>query len=143
VRFDAVRFTPVAPLYPGPVSTLKLANKECGGVRVVLTDREHCAVVDVGVVLALTLQKTLPRRFKVDAMSRLLANDDTLADIKAGKSLAEIKARWAAPLAEFEARRKKIQITGKLRAAAGRVRHDASCDRSGCRSPWCRARRRG
>jgi uncharacterized protein YbbC (DUF1343 family) len=110
VRFAPVRFTPVAALYPGPVSTLKLANQECGGVRVILTDRDHCAVVDVGVVLALTLQRLYPKDFKVDAMARLLANDETLADLKAGKSLAEIKARWAAPLAEFEARRKKFLI---------------------------------
>ncbi len=110
VRFEPVRFTPVAALYPGPVSTLKLANKECGGVRVVLTDRDHCAVVDVGITLALTLQRLYPENFKVDAMARLLANDETLADIKAGKSLAEIKAHWAAPLAAFEARRKNFLI---------------------------------
>jgi uncharacterized protein YbbC (DUF1343 family) len=105
-----VRFTPVAALYPGPVSTLKLANKECGGVKVILTDRDRCAVVDVGVALALTLQRLYPKEFKVDAMARLLANDETLADLKAGKPLAEIKARWATPLAEFEARRKKFLI---------------------------------
>lgn len=110
VRFEAVKFTPVAALYPGPVKDLKLANKECGGVRVILTDREHCAVVDVGIALAVTLRRLYPDDFKVDAMARLLANDDTLADLKAGKSLAEIKARWAAPLAEFEMRRKKFQI---------------------------------
>jgi uncharacterized protein YbbC (DUF1343 family) len=110
VKFEAVRFTPIAALYPGPVSTLKLANQECGGVRVILTDRDHCAVVDVGVALALTLQRLYPHDFKADAMARLLANDETLADIKAGKSLAEIKARWAAPLAAFEARRQKFLL---------------------------------
>ncbi len=110
VRFEPVRFTPVGPLYPGPVSTLKLANKECGGVRVVLTDRDHCAVVDVGVVLALTLQRLYPANFKADDMTRLVGDDDTITAIKAGKSLAEIKAGWAARLTEFEARRKKFLI---------------------------------
>ena len=51
---------------------LKLANKECSGVRVVLTDRDRCAVVDVGIELALTLRRLYPNDFKVDAMARLL-----------------------------------------------------------------------
>ena len=110
VRFDPVRFTPVAALYPGPVSTLKLANKECGGVHVVLTDRDHCAVVDVGVVLALTLQRLYPNDFKVETMARLVGDDATIAALKAGKSLAEIKALWAPGLAEFAARREKFLL---------------------------------
>ena len=81
-----------------------------GAGRVLRAGRVHGAVGDVGVVVALTLQRLYPNDFKADAMAHLLANDDTLADIKAGKSLAEIKARWAAPLAEFEARRKKFLI---------------------------------
>ena len=110
VRFEPVKFTPVAELYPGAPKDLKHRNQECGGVRVVLTDRDHCAVVDIGVVLALTLQRLYPNDFKVEAMARLVGDDATIAALKAGKSLAEIKALWAPGLAEFAARREKFLL---------------------------------
>src|SRR5581483_11605952 len=67
VRFDAVKFTPLPALYVGPVASLKHHDAECGGVRVVLTDRERCPVVDIGVALALTAQRLYPTQFKADA----------------------------------------------------------------------------
>ncbi|MSU24228.1 MAG: DUF1343 domain-containing protein [Opitutus sp.] len=111
-RFEAVRFTPRAELYPGPVATLKYHDQECGGVRVVLSDREHCAVVDLGLALALTMQRLYPEQFKADDMARLLGDDETIQNIKAGKSPAEIKAGWAKGLAAFEARRKTFLLYG-------------------------------
>ena len=116
VRFEAVRFTPTPALYPGSAASLKLNGKECGGVRIILTDRAHCPVVDIGVVLALTVQRLYPEQFKADAMAHLVGDDETIRDIKAGKSLAEIKAGWAVRLAEFEARRKHFLF---YRAAGG------------------------
>ena len=110
VRFDAVRFTPNPALYPGPAALLKLNGKVCNGVRIVVTDRARCAVVDVGLALALALQRLYPKDFKADDMARCVGDDETVAAIKAGKSLAEIKALWTARLAEFEARRKKFLI---------------------------------
>jgi len=110
VQFEAVQFTPSAELYPGPVASLKFHDENCGGVRLILTDREHCEVVDVGIALALVLQRLYPEKFKVDPMARLLGDDATLEAIKAGKSLAEIKAGWAAALATFESRRQAVLI---------------------------------
>src|SRR5204863_3067342 len=43
VRFVAVRFTPKASVYK---------DKTCGGVNIVLTDRDHCNVVDIGLTIA-------------------------------------------------------------------------------------------
>ena len=110
VRFEAVKFTPVPPLYPGPAATLKLNGKECGGVRIVVTDRARCAVVDVGITIALVVHKLYPDDFKPEDMARCVGDDETCAAIKAGKSLAEIKALWATRLAEYETRRKKFLI---------------------------------
>jgi uncharacterized protein YbbC (DUF1343 family)/CubicO group peptidase (beta-lactamase class C family) len=110
VRFEAVKFTPRPALYPGPPASLKYRDEECGGVRVVLTDAEHCAVVDIGLQLAVTLQRLYPEQLNAPAMARLLGDDASLAAILAGKSAAEIKAGWARGLAEFEARRKPFLI---------------------------------
>ena len=106
VRFDAVKFTPAMDFYPGPAASLKYKDKECGGVRAILTDRARCPVLDIGVELALAVHGLYPDKFKVEEMGRLLGDDETLNAIKAGESLAQIKARWAAGLAKFDARRK-------------------------------------
>ncbi len=106
VRFEAVTFTPTMDFYPGPAASLKYKDQVCGGVRAILTDRDHCPVLDIGIELALAVNKLYPAKFKVDDMGRLLGNDETLNAIKAGESLAQIKARWTAGLAQFETRRK-------------------------------------
>ncbi len=106
VRFDAVKFTPKMDFYPGPAASLKYKDQECGGVRAILTDRDRCPVLDIGVELALAVHRLYPSKFKVEEMGRLLGDDETLNAIKAGESLAQIKARWAAGLAKFETRRK-------------------------------------
>ncbi len=106
VRFESVKFTPRTALYPGPAASLKDRDQECGGVRVVLTDPAHCSVVDIGLELAVALQRLYPEQMKTSAMARLLGDDATLVAILAGKSSAEIKTGWAAGLADFNARRK-------------------------------------
>ena len=106
VHFEPVTFTPSMSYYPGPASSLKYKDQECGGVRANLTDRTRCNVVDVGIELALAVRRLHPDKFKVEDMGRLLGDDETLDAIKAGESLAQIKARWAAGLAKFDQRRK-------------------------------------
>jgi uncharacterized protein YbbC (DUF1343 family)/CubicO group peptidase (beta-lactamase class C family) len=118
VRFEPVKFTPQMAFYPGPAASLKYKDQECGGVRAVLTDRDHCAVVDIGIELALAVHRLYPDKFKVDEMGRLLGDDETLNAIKAGESLAAIKARWAKASAAFEERRRGALIYGARSASA-------------------------
>lgn len=115
VRFEPVRFTPVMSLYPGPASSLKYKDQECGGVRAILTDRNRCRVVDLGIELALILRRIHPGQFKVGDMGRLLGDDETLHAIEAGESLGQIQARWAAGLARFEQRRRTALLYPELR----------------------------
>ena len=112
VRFEPVKFTPQMAFYPGPPASLKYKDQECGGIRAILTDRDNCAVVDIGIVLALTIHRLYPDKFKVEDMGRLLGDDETLAAIKAGESLASIKARWAKAGAAFEERRRGALLYG-------------------------------
>jgi len=105
VRFEPVKFTPQMAFYSGPANSLKYRDQECGGVRAILTDRERCPVIDIGIELALIARRLYPEKFKVDDMARLLGDEETLNAIRAGEPLAQIKARWAAGLSKFAARR--------------------------------------
>ncbi len=105
VRFEAVKFTPSMSFYPGPAASLKYKDQECGGIRAILTDRNACPVVDIGIELALAVNRLYPDKFKVDDMGRLLGDDETLNAIKAGESRAAIKARWTKAGAAFAEQR--------------------------------------
>jgi uncharacterized protein YbbC (DUF1343 family) len=112
VRFEPVTFIPNMAFYPGPASSLKYKDQECGGVRAILTDRDACAVVDIGIELALTIHRLYPDKFKVEEMGRLLGDDETLNAINAGESLANIKSRWTKASAAFEERRRGALLYG-------------------------------
>ena len=101
VRFVPIRFTPQASVFK---------DKPCGGVSIVVTDRDALKAVDVGIVLALTLQRLYPNDFALEKVQRLLQHQPTLDAIKAGKTLAEIKQLWATDLEEFKKRREKFLI---------------------------------
>jgi uncharacterized protein YbbC (DUF1343 family)/CubicO group peptidase (beta-lactamase class C family) len=96
VRFVPIRFTP-------DYSTFK--GQPCAGVYLVLTDRESFNAVDLGLTLALTLQRLYPQDFALDQISGLLRHPPTLAAIRAGEPLAQIKQGWEAGLAAFKQRR--------------------------------------
>lgn len=112
VRIEPVKFTPRAELYPGPATQLKYRDLECGGVRFEVTDRDQLNVVDLGIALALAMQKLYPEQFSTTGMERLMGDDATVAAIKAQRPLAEIKVGWAARLAEFGERRNAYLIYG-------------------------------
>ncbi len=96
ISFVPIRFTPNASHFKG---------QECGGVYLMLNDRETCRVVDVGIALALTLTRLYPKEFPLEKIPPLLQHPATEDAIRVGKSLAEIKALWSTDLAEFQARR--------------------------------------
>jgi uncharacterized protein YbbC (DUF1343 family) len=101
VRFAPVRFTPNASVF---------RDQPCGGVKIILTDRDHCGVVDVGILIAQTLHQRYPQQFKLDRFRDLLTHQPTLDAIRAGKTLAEIHALWTADLLEFNQRRSQVLL---------------------------------
>ena len=96
VRFVPVRSTPTE-------STFK--SQACGGVSILLIDRENCEVVDIGITIASVLHRLYPQQFDLEKFDRLLGHQATIAGIKGGKSLSEIRNSWAAGLEEFRKRR--------------------------------------
>ncbi len=101
VRFVPVRFTPSASVFK---------DQPCAGVSIVLTDREHCQVVDIGIALAHVLHRLYPAEFELDKFNRLLGDPATVQAIKDGKSLADIRAAWSNDLNAFAARREKFLL---------------------------------
>ncbi len=101
VRFLPVRFTPAESVFKG---------QSCGGVNIVLTDRDHCNVVDVGIMIGKVLNRLYPEQFHVDKMNVLMGNAQTLEAIKADKPLAEIRKLWTADLEKFKERRAKYLL---------------------------------
>jgi len=101
VRFVPVQFTPKASVFK---------DKACGGVNIILTDRDRCPVIDIGIVTAMTLHRMYPKDFDISKFNRLLVHAPTIEAIKAGKSLAEIKQLWVADQEKFKERRKQFLL---------------------------------
>jgi uncharacterized protein YbbC (DUF1343 family)/CubicO group peptidase (beta-lactamase class C family) len=101
VRFMPVRFTPT-------YSTFK--TQECGGVTLVVTDRDKLQAVDLGIVIALTLLRLWPDDYALDKIAPLLRHPATLEAIKSGQTLAAIKRSWEGDLRAFKKRREAFLI---------------------------------
>jgi uncharacterized protein YbbC (DUF1343 family) len=96
ISFVPVRFTPTYSVHKGT---------NCGGVYIMLNDREACNVVDAGLLIAKTLYRWYPQQFNPERIKHLLLHPRTLDAIKADKSLADIRASWTIDQEEFQKRR--------------------------------------
>lgn len=101
IAFVPVQFTPVASVHKG---------SRCGGVYLVLTDRDACNVVDVGLLIAKTLCRLHPQQFDPGKLSHLLLDPLTLEAVKQDKPLSEIRASWEPKLVEFRKTRAKYLL---------------------------------
>ena len=101
VRFVPVRFTPAGSVFKG---------EECGGINIIVTDRDKFRSVTNGLEIAVALHKLYPSQWKVDSYLRLLTNTDTLDRIKRGDSAGEIARSWSASLEEFRKARARALI---------------------------------
>jgi uncharacterized protein YbbC (DUF1343 family) len=101
VRFVPIRFTPKTSVFQ---------DKVCAGVYIMITDRDALNAVDVGITLALTLQRLYPNEFALEKIQHLLRHSPAIEAIKTGKSLADIKQSWTNGLEEFKKRREKFLI---------------------------------
>ena len=101
VRFVAIQFTPASSVHQ---------DQLCRGVHILVTDRDACDVVDIGLLIAETLYRWHPKKFEVEKIGHLLLHAETLAAIKADKSLKEIHAVWRRDIDEFLSRRAKYLI---------------------------------
>ena len=101
VRFVPVQFTPTFSVHK---------DKLCRGVYILLTERDACNVVDVGLLIAQTLYRFYPNDFNLDKIGHLLLDQPTLDAIKANQPLRTIHAGWQKNLDEFQKRRAKYLL---------------------------------
>jgi uncharacterized protein YbbC (DUF1343 family) len=101
VRFVPLRFTPTASVFKG---------EECGGINIIVTDRDKFRPVTSGLEIAVALHKLYPAQWKIDSYIRLLANADALQRLKRGDSAGEIQKSWVAQLEDFKKRRARVLI---------------------------------
>lgn len=101
VRFVPVKFTPKSGIYAGQV---------CGGVNIVLVDRETLDAPELGVELASALRTMYPTQYKMDRMMELLANQAVFNAISSGEDPRRIADEWRGALERFQEVRKKYLI---------------------------------
>ncbi len=85
VRFEPASFTPSADVY---------ARTACGGVRVVVTDREAIRPVTVGLSLARVLRERYRDQFRPEGIQNLLVNRSTMWAFLRGEPVPQVIA-WA------------------------------------------------
>jgi uncharacterized protein YbbC (DUF1343 family) len=98
VRFANQPFIPVSGLYAG---------QHCGGVGIRVTDRAAVRSMTIGLEIAAVLLKKYPEQFQVAKIVDLLGSDETLKQLQAGTSPAEIVAGWSKSLSDFDAVRRR------------------------------------
>lgn len=101
VRFVPVSFSPNASIY---------ANQKCGGVNVILTDRDALDAPEMGLEVAAALHHLYPAEFKFAALDGLMRNKATLDALAAGQDPRRIEADWQDAIDGFQAIRAKYLL---------------------------------
>ena len=96
VRFVPVRYKPTASVFK---------DQDCGGINIIITDREKFKPVRVGLEIAFAIRALFPNDWKVDNYNRLWVNGEVFENFRRGKSIEEIERAWAEKLNAFRTRR--------------------------------------
>jgi uncharacterized protein YbbC (DUF1343 family) len=92
VSFVPVRFTPRESIFAG---------EDCGGVHVLLLDRQRLNTGRLGVELLSAFWRLYPQRFGIDGVYRRVGTRSVLEAVKAGRDPVEIEASWQKELEGF------------------------------------------
>ncbi len=101
IRFYPVVFTPESSKYAGV---------RCGGVYMIVTDRDALRPVRVGLEAASALHQMYGDTFDIDAAARLFGSRATLARVKAGDDPAAIARSWVTGEAAWRRLRAKYLL---------------------------------
>lgn len=101
VRFVPVSFTPDASNYAG---------QSCGGVNIILLDRNTFEGPELGIELASALQHLYPNQYQIARMMEILGNQSVFNAILAGQDPRRIAQDWMEPLRVFQQTRQKYLI---------------------------------
>jgi uncharacterized protein YbbC (DUF1343 family)/CubicO group peptidase (beta-lactamase class C family) len=101
VRFIPVQFTPDSSVY---------AQQRCGGVQIVLSDRNMLDAPELGIEFASALESLYPQSYKVAAVDTLMVSQASLEAIAAGDDPRRVAEQWREGLEKFEALRAKYLL---------------------------------
>jgi uncharacterized protein YbbC (DUF1343 family) len=101
VRFIPIRFTPASSEY---------ANEPCGGVNIVVTDRNTLDAPEMGIEIASALQSLFPDRYKIAGLDTLMVNKASLDALIAGEDPRRIAEDWQDADQKFLALRSKYLL---------------------------------
>ncbi len=101
VRFVPITFTPTSSNYK---------DKLCGGVNIILTDRNFADVVEMGLEIASALKKLYPNDYKSDRLIQLLGNQAAIDKLNAGVDPRQIAQDAQEEIDRFVQVRKKYLL---------------------------------
>ena len=101
VMFVPIRFTPSASIHKA---------KECGGVNIIITNREKLKPVILGIAIARELHAIYPNHFPLVKVNRLLCHLPTIRAIEKGETMNDIQELWQTDLDKFNKRRAEFLI---------------------------------
>jgi uncharacterized protein YbbC (DUF1343 family)/CubicO group peptidase (beta-lactamase class C family) len=101
VRFVPVTFTPKDSIYKG---------LPCGGVNIIVTDRDFFDAAELGMELGSALVKLYPNDYKIDKMIELLGNQQVFNRLKSGKDPRRIEQDVQEEIQRFVEVRKKYLL---------------------------------
>ncbi len=92
VRFVPIRFTPTASNY---------AKEACGGVNLIVTDRNALDSVELGLEVISAIHSLYPSQLNLEALDGLLRNQSTLKSLQSGDDPRRTAADWQQSLDPF------------------------------------------
>ena len=101
VRFVPVRFTPASSNY---------ANQACGGVNIVVADRNALDAPEMGAEIASALQKLYPNHYKIANLDTLMVNRASFQAIGQGEDPRRIAEDWQDGIEQFQKLRVKYLL---------------------------------
>jgi uncharacterized protein YbbC (DUF1343 family) len=101
VRFIPVEFTPDSSVY---------AHERCGGVQIVVSDRNMLDAPELGIEFASALESLYPQSYKVATVDTLMVSKASLEAIVAGEDPRRVAEQWRDGLEKFEALRAKYLL---------------------------------
>lgn len=101
VSFIPRSFTPISSKFQGEI---------CYGIEVIVTDRERCEPVGVGLAIAAGLQHLHSKEWDTRSLHRLLGNRSVVEGIRDGTLVGAEDARVREGLSDFLVRKSQYQL---------------------------------
>ncbi|MGA3162336.1 MAG: exo-beta-N-acetylmuramidase NamZ domain-containing protein [Terracidiphilus sp.] len=92
VRFVPTEFTPSASVY---------AQQRCGGVNIIVTDRNALDAPELGIEIASALHSLYPQQFEMKNLDSLMLNKATMDAITAGQDPRRVWMNWVEAIERF------------------------------------------